>query len=728
MNRWWRGLALVTPLVFAECGGEAVPVDGHDRMVALLAELATQAARDNVFFGTEHAAAQRAELERLGDAAPWRLRLDVGVAELRAGREKEGIAILAAERKAMQSGKIAFDVDAAVAVSFHLGVGWMRYAETHNCCARPTTDTCILPLRGSGVHQDREGAQQAAYYFTEVLNNAGPTDYWHRSARWLLNLAHMALGSHPEGVPAQHRLPAELFAATGNLPRFLDAAPRAGLDTWGLAGGAVVDDFDGDELLDVVVTDWAPDGQMRYFRNRGDGTFADETAAAGLLGITGGLNLIHADYDGDGDLDLLVLRGAWFLGTGRLPNSLLQNDGRGRFRDVTFAAGLAEPFLPTQAAAFADYDLDGDLDLYIGNEHSPHCDAPSQLFRNNGDGTFTDVATAAGVQNLRYAKGVAWGDIDGDDDPDLYVSNIDGPNRLYENRGDGTFVDVAPERGVTAPAAGFPTWFFDYDNDGALDLLATNYDTGIGHVESHYAKGPLVSETMRLYRGDGQGGFCDVTRALGLAFPASPMGANFADVDGDGWLDFYLGTGDPQYYSLMPNLLLRNDGGRRFVDATFDTGTGHLQKGHGVAFADLDHDGDLDLFETLGGAYPGDAFRNVLFENPGNGHRWVALRLVGTNENRCAIGARVRVEFVEHGKVRRVYREVTSGGSFGGNPLRLTIGLGAAERITALEIRWPRRHQVQRFTDVPLDRLLCIVEDQPTFAVRELQPTRFGGR
>ena len=147
-----------------------------------------------------------------------------------------------------------------------------------------------------------------------------------------------------------------------------------------------------------------------------------------------GLNLLQADYDNDGDLDIYVLRGAWLGQAGRHPDSLLRNDGKARFRDATFDAGLGEAHYPTQTAAWADYDNDGDLDLYVGNEVFP-----CRLFRNNGDGSFTDVAEFAGVTNDDVAKAVVWGDYDGDRYPDLYVSNFGGPNRLYHNNGDGTF-------------------------------------------------------------------------------------------------------------------------------------------------------------------------------------------------------------------------------------------------------------------------------------------------
>jgi hypothetical protein len=697
-------------------------------MLDALAAAARRADDGHPFYGRAKLQRDQAELARLGPAAPWRLRLDVGTEELRAGHERDGIKVLTEARWALQHGTIQGDAAAAVATSFHLGTGWLRLAETENCCAHPTQDTCILPLRGSAIHSHREGAEHAAELFVEVLRNTAPDDYWHHSARWLLNVAHMALGDHPDGVPAEHRIPARHFAPEPPFPRFCDVAPAVGLDTWGCAGGVLIEDFDGDEQLDVLVSDWSPNGQLRLFRKQGDGSFADVTAQSGLVGITGGLHLVCADYDNDGDLDVLVLRGAWSFEFGQVPNSLLQNRGDGTFVDVTFAAGLAEPALPTQTAAFLDFDRDGWLDLYIGNEHSPRQAAPAQLFRNNRDGTFTDVAAAAGVANHAYAKGVAAGDFDADGWPDLYVSNIDGPNRLYHNRGDGTFVDVAPRLGVTAPRAGFPTWFFDYDNDGVLDLFAANYDTGIGHLASHLLGGSLHWEHLRVYRGDGKGGFRDATAELGLALPAMPMGSGCGDLDNDGFPDFHLGTGDPQYYSLMPNLLFHNEGGQRFANVTMASGTGHLQKGHGVAFADLDGDGDQDLFCVVGGAVPGDAFRNVLFENPGFGNHWLTVRLAGRESPRDGHGAQLCAVVREGARERRVYGRVGPGGSFAGSPLRVHLGLGRAEQLERLEVRWPKSGRVQVVTGLALDSAVRVVEGQEGFAELALRAVPFRGK
>ncbi|MCA8974902.1 MAG: CRTAC1 family protein, partial [Planctomycetes bacterium] len=663
-------------------------------------------------FGVQKAEDLRRQLLAAGAGADWRLRLDTGVAELQLGNERRGIEILDALRTGLQTGQVQGDIDAAVAASFYLGVAWMRLGETENCCKQAVPESCILPFAAPAQHTATEGSTNACHYFIEVLQNTEPTYRWHLSSQWLLNLAHMTLGTWPDGVPEAWRLPRSTLESAEPVARFCNIAGELGVDTDGNAGGVIVDDFDGDDHLDIVASDWRPDAQLRFFHNNGDGTFVERTEQAGLLGLTGGLNLVSADYDNDGDLDFLVLRGAWWYETGRHPNSLVRNNGDGTFIDVTFGAGLGEVHHPTQAAAWADYDRDGDLDLYIGNEYSQRAPSPSQLFRNNGDGTFADVARTAGVLNGRYAKAVTWGDIDGDGDPDLYVSNADGDNRLYENNGDGTFRDVAEERGVTDPQLGFPTWFFDFDNDGALDLFASHYATDVSHIAAHVLGLPVPYGRPSLYRGDGKGRFREVGAELGLTYPSLPMGANYGDFDNDGWLDIYLGTGDPNYYNLMPNLLYRNAAGRAFHDVTMSSGLGHLQKGHGIAFADIDDDGDLDIFAEMGGAYPSDTFRNALYRNPGFGNHWLSLHLIGTASSRTPIGARIRVVTIEDGRERSIYKHVGSGGSFGCSPMRQIVGLGAAEKIVRVEIVWPRTGKVQVVTGVELDSAVRVVEDR----------------
>jgi hypothetical protein len=393
---------------------------------------------------------------------------------------------------------------------------------------------------------------------------------------------------------------------------------------------------------------------------------------------------------------------------------------------VTFDAGLARIHYPTQTASWGDYDNDGDLDLYVGNESSESIAAPSQLFRNDGKGTFTDVAAAAGVLNDRYAKAVVWGDYNGDRWPDIYVSNYKGANRLYRNNTNGTFTDVAEALHVTQPITSFPAWFWDVDNDGVLDIYVAAYSAEIADLAASAVGLPVTTELAKLYRGTGKGGFEEVAARFNLKRPNAPMGSNFGDLDNDGYLDFYLGTGYPRIQNLMPNVMYRNRRGKGFADVSTSGGFAHLQKGHGVVFADFDHDGDQDIFEEMGGAFPGDKAHNVFYENPGFGNHWLTLTLVGVRSNRSAIGARIRAEIVEDGVRRSVYKHVNSGGSFGANPLRQTIGLGNASTVSVLEVFWPTTGETQAWTNVRVDQAIQIVEGEASYSTLALKKFELG--
>jgi hypothetical protein len=680
-----------------------------------LAELREICARltegDNPFFGTRVVATLERRLASTGldPVQEARLRGNLGVELLRLGRPQEAIATLDRARELVAGDPRTRELDRQLARD--LALAHLRAAETTQCAGHRSPDRCLLPVTPGGVHAQPRHARAAGDLYAELLG-ADPEDI---QTRWLLNVARMLSGDYPEAVPPGLRLPAGALEPEAPFPRWRDIAPALGVDVFDLAGGAVMDDFDGDGWLDLVTSTNDPCGPLRAFRNDGRGGFEEVTAAWGLDAQLGGLNLIHGDFDGDGQLDLLVLRGGWWGEHGEIRNSLLRNallEPAGRFVDVTEAAGLAWPAYPTQTAAFADFDGDGHLDLYVGNEASHDAPYPSQLFRNNGDGTFTDVTAAAGVANVRYAKGVAWGDYDGDGYPDLFVSNI-GPNRLYRNLGDGTFRDLAPVLGVTGgDSRTFATWFFDFDNDGDLDLFVADYGATIEEVSASYLGLPTSGGHPLLYRNDA-GRFTEVSREVGLTRPVLPMGANHGDLDNDGWPDLYLGTGVPDYEAVMPNVMLRNVEGRRFVDVTFAGGFGHLQKGHGVAFGDFDHDGDQDLLHQLGGQYPGDGFHNALFENPGNDHGWVTLQLVGRQANRYAVGARVEVRVPAAAGSRSIHSLVGSGGSFGGSTLRAEIGLGTARAIESVTIVWPGSGRVQRFLGLPPQRIYRFDEGAP---------------
>ncbi len=622
-----------------------------------------------------------------------------------------------------------------------LAIAHLRVGEQANCLERHTSDACLVPIRAQGVHRLQEGSRAAMEVLAGLLEEDGDD----LLSRWLYNLAAMTVGEYPDGVPAEWLIPPQAFDSDHDVGRFYDAAPQVGLATVGLAGGSIVEDFDGDGYLDVMVSSWGLRDPLRYFHNRRDGTFEERTREAGLDGIVGGLNLVHADYDNDGDADVLVLRGAWLGPGGRHPNSLLENRGDGSggpvsFADVTEAAGLLD-FRPTQTAAWGDYDGDGWLDLFIGNESLPGLRHPCQLFRNQGAGpdgkiTFIDVAGQAGVDVVGYVKGATWGDVDNDGRLDLYVSRMLGSNLLFHNQGtdlqQGTFREIAAAAGVEKPAHSFPTWFFDYDNDGWLDLFVSAYpqrylEAQATQVAAEHLGLPTTAEKPRLYRnlGDGPDGprFADVTADAGLDKVLLAMGVNFGDLDNDGWLDFYLGTGAPDFRALVPNRMFRNAGDGTFQDVTTSGGFGHLQKGHGVSFADLDNDGDQEVFAVLGGAYTGDAYQNALFVNPGHGHRWITLRLEGVRSNRSAIGARIRLELETPAGPRQVFASVSTGGSFGASSLQQEIGLGDATALRTVEIAWPAGDR-QVFRDLPLDRIVHLREGDVEPRVVELERLR----
>ncbi len=724
-------MSYVLPFLLAISASHAASLsqqESHQKMVALLAEVRAQNLDENPYQGEGELRQLEDQLQALPDAAPVqdriRLHFRLGIAELFLGRERRALDHLTAAKE-MLADQHSVPSEVVNEIHFRLGLAWLRLGETQNCVLNPSADHCILPIRPGGFHTLPEGSRQAIPYFQAVLDNTAAEERLRLSARWLLNIAYMTLGQYPEGVPPAHRIPPAAFESQAAFPRWVNVAPALGLDTFSLSGGAVADVFDGDGYLDFFVSTSDLAGQLRFFRNGGDGTFADRTEEANLNGLLGGLNLVQADYDNDGHLDLLVLRGAWFGEHGQHPNSLLRNAGDGTFCDATFAAGLGQDHYPTQTAAWADYDLDGDLDLYIGNETTDTFVAPGQLLQNQGDGTFADVAPAAGVDQYAHAKAVVWGDYDGDRWPDLYVSNLGQPNRLYRNQGDGTFADVAPTLGVVSPRASFPIWFWDFDNDGHLDLFVAAYSATIADIAAAHLGHSVSVEQARLYRGDGQGGFVDVSQDRHLAQPTKPMGANFGDLDHDGFLDFYLGTGDTDYAELMPNVLYWNQAGQLFVDVTFASGLGHLQKGHGVVFADVDHDGDVDIFEQMGGAYRGDGFADVLYENPGFGHGWLAIEVVGVESNQSGIGTQLRVDVVEGGQRRSLYRWVGSGGSFGGNPLRQYVGLGAAERVAQLAVFWPKSGREQVFTEVPSNAIIRVTEGRDELEILALPAFKF---
>jgi hypothetical protein len=584
-------------------------------------------------------------------------------------------------------------------IIYYQGVTALRRGENDNCVECRGESSCIIPLAPSAIHTRALGSRLAIKHFTEYLEQF-PDDL---GVRWLLNLAYMTLGEHPGGVPAKQLLSLDrFFHSEFDIGKFRDIGHLVGVNRFNQAGGGIMEDFDNDGLLDIVVTSMDPTLHMAYYRNKGDGTFEDRTKAAGLEKQLGGLYCVQTDYNNDGFMDIFICRGAWLAHPIR--PTLLRNNGNGTFTDVTREAGLLDP-VNSISACWADYDNDGFLDLFICCERQPN-----RLYRNKGDGTFEEVALRAGVQGKgQTCKGATWIDFDNDGWPDLFVNYLGGSAQLFRNNRDGTFTDVTREMGIAGPEKGFSCWAFDFDNDGWLDIFATSYDHSLDDLVKGLIGQPHGLQTSRLYRNRQGKGFEDVTKQAGLDMVFATMGSNFADFDNDGYLDIYLGTGDPSLETIVPNRMFKNVAGRRFAEITGTSGTGHLQKGHSVACGDWDRDGNVDLFIQMGGAINGDRYHNVLFQNPGHRNNWLTVKLIGKKTNRAAIGARIKIVTAAK-KPLTVHRHVSSGSSFGANPLQQTIGLGRADRVAVLEITWPTSGTTQVFRDIPANQAIEVTE------------------
>ena len=416
-------------------------------------------------------------------------------------------------------------------------------------------------------------------------------------ARWLLNLSAMLLGRHPEGVPGAAPAPRPISSVEGaGAALHRRRAPWSACGTNSTAGGTIVDDFDGDGLLDIVVSSVGP------LRARCASTATRATARSRIAPSARGLarparrpqRSSQADYDNDGWLDIFVH--ARRLGVSRCATRCCATTATARFTDVTAAAGLPTAPTRTQTAAWADFDNDGWLDLFVGHELSPSAALPQPAATARS----RTSRARAGVARTAFTKGVAVGRLRQRRLRRTSTSRtMSGDNFLYHNkRRRHVRPRSARALGVQQPLASFPTWFFDYDNDGWLDLFVVALpDLGRGGRQALPAACRRTAETLKLYRNNGRRRLRrrDARRS-GSTRVVPAMGANFGDIDNDGFLDIYLGTGAPSYAraDARTSCCATTAGGASSTSPTA-TGTGHLQKGHGVAFADLDNDGDQDI-------------------------------------------------------------------------------------------------------------------------------------
>lgn len=697
--------------------------DSHQQMIELLATVKRQTAVPENMFSSAAKLPRIDSLLNIPNSAPSQIifrKYQKAHVLMELGREDEAIAIY---EWIIQSTKESQQE----IVLQELALAYLRKGERSNCIAGHEAESCLMPIRGLGIHQDRTGSTRAIETYLGILAN-NPNDL---ESRWLLNIAYMTLGEYPAGVPNAYLIPGLKGDTTVNVNPFQDIASSLGLGINNMAGGTIVEDFDNDGYLDLVTSSMDLEEEMHFFRNKADGTFVDLSEASGLKSIHGGLNIMQADYDNDGDKDILVLRGAWKGKYGNEPNSLLQNQGNGTFIDVTTLSGLLS-FHPTQTATWNDFNNDGWLDLFIGNETTDLVEAlnPCELYMNNQDGTFRNIADISNSNYTLFVKGVTSGDYDNDGWQDIFISTMSGVRVLLKNTGlsggEIAFKDVTKEAGLSAQKGNtFPTWFWDYDNDGWLDIFVCDYSfqksLAVYAAAEKLNLGAGYPDKMILYHNNKNGTFTNIANESGLNKVVFAMGANFGDIDNDGFLDMYLGSGNPQYQSLIPNKMFKNMDGKKFADVTTSARVGHLQKGHGVSFADLDNDGDQDIYTDMGGAFKGDAYQNSLFLNPGqNNHNWICLTLEGTTSNKAAIGTRVKISFREHGVMRSVYRDVNSGGSFGSSPLRREIGIGSADTIEDIEIQWSGG-TIQRFKNVKPNQFIKIKEGSQVIEGVELK-------
>jgi hypothetical protein len=553
-------------------------------------------------------------------------------------------------------------------------------------------------LRDSAVANYRAGRYRESITDAVASLDADPSS---RRARYWMWLAARKLGGYPDEVPESWQVEVKAGRNTPGV-QFEDVGAEIGLDKTSGGRGTAVFDMDGDGYLDIVVS--SAHAGCSVYRNNGDGTYSDVSVGSGLDACVNTFAVVVGDYNNDGLDDLYITQQGFYPGESRL----YRNNGDGTFTDVTRESG-AGCWGPSFAAQWVDYDCDGNLDLFVCSNLGGVFDRslPNRLFHNNGDGTFTDVSRQSGLATSTPTIGGCWGDYDNDGYPDLFVSSGLGHSKLFRNNRDGTFTDVSREAGLDHVVIGTVAFWCDYDNDGWLDLVQCTWSPEDDVLDTlFHGRGPDAGRPMRVFHNNGDGTFTLKTFELGLTGCFGTMSANLGDFNNDGYVDFLLGNGDPHMNRTEPPTALEFDAvSGKYRNITFAAGLPFVGKGHGANLADLAGDGRLSLIMASGGAYPGDLMTMSVFRPtslPGN---YLNVRLVGVNSNRNAIGARLRLD--AGGRSR--HSLVSGGSGFGCLPYEQHFGLGTCVAVDALEIWWPGGAR-QHLEHLPVNTTIRIIE------------------
>jgi tetratricopeptide (TPR) repeat protein len=488
------------------------------------------------------------------------------------------------------------------------GLIYLRWAEDENCKdykLDEQSNICIFP---SNTFSKTSKLNLAIENFRISLGRY-PNDI---ETKWLLNICYALLGDYPEGVPEGQLIDLHKFESNDTLVKYTNIALSRKVNFNSFYGGVCIDDFNNDGHLDILTSSGNLNKNVQYYQEVGQEF--KEVGQSNHINQVGGVHITQGDYNNDGYLDVYIIRGGWLMEDYKKhPNSLLKKNGDGSFTDVTEEAGLLS-FTASHTATWSDFNADGWLDLFVGNELTF-----SQLFLNNAGNGFTEVSKSAGIEVNKMVKGCFSSDINNDLLPDLYVSCFNDKNYLFLNQstnGHISFRDISLTAGVEAPLKSFSCSIFDFNNDGWMDIFCPSYTMDMHVFCSQFSESPIGIEPAKLYLNQGNNTFSPLKNPM-LERNFLAMGLNFEDVDNDGFLDIYMGTGYPDLASIVPNILLYNDHGKGFIDISSTSNTGHLQKGHGISFFDYERDGDLDIYESMGGFYPIDQFDNVLFQNKG---------------------------------------------------------------------------------------------------------------